>query len=138
MRDRPSSVFFDASISFRLCGMIDALEEHRRSIVHATNHPKLQAGANRLGNSTPDVAWIKILGDDDLDWVAISGDTKIVDTPHEREALKNSGITFFAFDRYFTNADRYGQALQLVQMWPRIIQATDACQLGIFIVRPKK
>ena len=130
--------FFDANISFRLCRMIQALEEGMRTVVHATEHPGLQAGQNPWGNSTSDVAWIAILSADQANWVAISKDTRIIDTPHEREALEQADLTFLAFDGYFANADRYGQALQLVRMWPQIVQRADAGERGVFLVRPKQ
>jgi len=135
MRDRPWSVFFDVNISFRLCNMILAMEEGQYPVVHAKDHPQLRAGNNREGNSTPDVEWIKILSQDEADWVALSGDIHIIDTPQEREVLKNSGLTFFAFDDYFANTGKYGQALQLVEMWPEIIKTIKACDSGVFVVR---
>ena len=138
MRAPGWGVFFDANTSPRLCNMIRALEEGARQIVHSNDHPGLQSGRNPRGNSTPDVVWLEVLSKEDTDWVVVSQDIRIIDTPHEREALKNSNLTFFVLDDYFANASKYGQALQLVQMWPGIVQAVEACQSGVFLVRTRK
>ena len=129
--------FFDANLSPRLGKMIQALEESLRRVVHIRDHPILKANNTPEGNSTPDIEWIELLGSEG-DWLVISGDTAIIDPPNEREVLKNSGLPFFAFDKYFANAGRYEQALQLLQMWPEIVRKVDAGETGIFLVRMKQ
>lgn len=138
MRSGARKVFFDVNISYRLCKMIAALEEGRHVVEHASTLPELQAGRNRFGNSTPDVEWIEILAADAPGWVALSGDIRIIDTPEERRALQDAGLLFFAFDDYFSKADFYGQAAQIVQIWPQIVQLIEAHRSGIFVVRTKK
>jgi hypothetical protein len=113
--------FFDAQISYQLCNMLAALEEGGLDrFVHITKHPAFAHNNNECGNSTPDDVWLRVLGNEAQRWIVLSGDSAILETPHERAALTRSGLTFFAFDARFQTVNIYEQALKLIKMWPQI------------------
>ena len=94
--------------------MIAALEEGNHAVTHITKDRRFEHNNNKYGNSTKDVEFLGVLSRDELAWVVISGDSNIVDTPHERAALIASGLTFFAFDDHWAKANAYDQARKLV------------------------
>ena len=114
--------FFDANVSRRIANMIAALEEGYHHVIHITQHPEFAPGNNRSGNSTEDVEYLRVLGADSERWVVISGDSDIIDTDHERAALIQSGLTFFALDDHWGRASVAEQAWKLVKMWGEIVR----------------
>ena len=127
--------FFDADISWRYANMVAALEDGSHDVTHITKDARFSHNNNAYGNSTPDVEWLTVLGNDRVDWKVISGNTAIISTPHERAALIDSGLTFFAFDDNFNNANFYKQAEKLIRIWPQIIKFSAATEQTIYLVK---
>jgi hypothetical protein len=130
--------FFDADMSWRLSNMISALEDGIHEVIHITQDQRFSHNNNKYGNNTPDIEWLNVLGKDSVEWTAISGDTNIIDTAHERAALVASGITFFAFDDHFSNSQAYDQAFKLIRMWPDIIRHSAISEPAIYLIRTGK
>jgi hypothetical protein len=130
--------FFDADISWRFSNMIKSLEEGNHIVTHITQDERFSHNNNQFGNSTPDTEWLTVLGKDQAVWKVISGDTSIIDTAHERAALTESGLTFFAFDASFHNANRYEQAAKLIRIWTEIVRYASVPEQGIYRVRTGK
>ena len=55
----------------------------------------------------------------------ISGDTRILRNPHEREAWRESGLTIFVQAKSWTNHKFWDQACSLVRWWPPIVKQAN-------------
>lgn len=114
--------------------MMAALEDGNHKIVHITKHPSFMHNNNQYGNSTPDVEFLKTLGSDSVRWIVISADSEILHSAHERAALNESGLTFFALDYHFEKCGAYEQAAKLTKVWPEILQHAQASHSSIYEV----
>lgn len=114
--------------------MIAGLEDGIHRVVHIKNDDRFKHNNNKYGNSTRDVEYLTVLGSDSIPWIVLSGDCDIVDTAHERAALVNSGLTFFAFDDHWGRATAYEQAVKLVKIWTDIVRYAAAPECGIYRV----
>jgi hypothetical protein len=126
--------FFDANISWKICDMIAAFESGNHKVVHITKDIRFSRYNNKYGNSTPDTEYLEILGSDSVEWIVVSGDCNIVDTAHERAALLNSGLTFFALDEHWSKASAHEQAWKLVKIWNDIVRYASAGNHAIYRV----
>lgn len=120
--------FFDANMSHRYAGMIAGLCDGEHEVVHITRHPDFAANnvVNKIGrvigNATGDIEYINVLRDSQLNWKIVSGDSDLIDTPHERAALIASQLVYFAMDRNWGKAAFSEQAWKLVKIWEELVE----------------
>ena len=74
---------------------------------------------SRFPEGTEDTEWFRQLGQEG-NWVVISGDPAILETPHERKAWLDSGLTAFFLTRGWMDLKPLGQAALLLRWWPVI------------------
>lgn len=75
---------------------------------------------NKFSAETPDVVWLRTLGDEG-NWIVISADVRITrrNSP-ERAAWKMSGLTAFFFHDHFPEDGFWSQVATVVRRWPDI------------------
>lgn len=112
--------FVDADISDRLARMLAIFCEGKHSIVHITEHPDFIHNNNEFGNSTPDIEWMTKLAESGKSWKVLTAEADIIDTPHERAALINSGLTLFSFDEKWDEGGFAAQGWKLLKIWGEI------------------
>jgi len=112
--------YFDANVSSRIARMLAAVHGDDHVIVHITEHPDFAQNNNQYGNNTQDIEIIQKLGSSQQKWIMISGDCDIIDTAHERAALHQSGLTFFALDRNWAKSKITEQAWKILKVWDDI------------------
>lgn len=83
----------------------------------------------KFAPDTPDIDWISALRQEG-DWIIVSGDTRIIRSPPEREAWHESGLTAFFFDDHWANRRFWAQAEELVRWFPIIIATARTCARG--------
>ena len=118
--------FFDRCTSPRIARAIAALETS-----HTVRHHDDDA---RFTNVTTDIEWINTLGADDLSWVVISGDARILRNKVERVALKEAGLTFFCLTKAWMSMGFNEQAWKFVKVWPAIVESALHSKAKIFEV----
>jgi hypothetical protein len=79
--------FFDRNMSLYLARMIGELERN-----HVIRHHDADP---RFTCTTPDTEWISVLGKDQLTWIVLSGDGRILRNKAEFSALREAKLTFF-------------------------------------------
>ncbi len=52
----------------------------------------------RFNENTKDPEWLRLLGEDNLGWIVVSGDSKILKKSLERQALSIANVTFFVME----------------------------------------
>jgi hypothetical protein len=123
--------FFDANMSYRIADMIAALCQDAHTIFHITRHKDFahnnifSPNGRIIGNNTPDIEWMRKLGGSGIDWKIISGDMDIIDTAHERAALLECRLTFFACDHSWTKIKAPEQAWKIVKLWEEIVRHAE-------------
>jgi hypothetical protein len=115
--------FFDVNMSWRIAKMLAAYEEGLHQVVHITQHEDFKHNNTLIGgNTTPDEEFLEKLPQSKLDWKIISGDKRIITTPHQRVTLYKSGLTFFCLDRSWGKAGTPEQAWKIVKLWDEIVR----------------
>jgi hypothetical protein len=118
--------FFDRCMPLRLARMI-AVWVPTHQILHHDDDL-------RFDPTTEDVEWIRTVGNDHPPWVVISGDSKILKRPLEREALRNANLTFFCLSDHWPKMPINEQAWKFLKVWPDILVASDCTVPSIFRV----
>jgi hypothetical protein len=117
--------FFDNTLPPRIAKAIGALLDPPDVAVHLTDE---------FSANAPDVEWLDRLGKQG-DWIIISGDPRIVRSPHERKAWQTARLTTFFLKKGWTNVTFWQQAAQLVRWWPDIMnQAKRVAPGAAFLV----
>lgn len=83
----------------------------------------------------PDIEWLSKLGEEG-DWIIISGDPRIVRSPHERKAWQSASLTTFFLKKGWTNVPFWQQAAQLVRWWPDIMSQAKRVSAGAAFLVP--
>ena len=130
--------FFDANISERISNMLAAYCEDKHAIIHIRQHEDFSHNNTDFGNNTPDVEYIDKLRQSNKHWNIISGDSGIIDTPHERAALLASGLTFFCLDHNWSKARVSEQAWKIVKIWSEIETAAKTQGQALYRVHMGK
>ena len=112
--------FFDRCIPIRLVRMLAAFDpEHE--IVHEDDDP-------RFDPRSEDVFIIETLAGENPKPMFLTGDLNMRSkVPHERKALKESGLKIVFFRKTFHNVSMEDQAVKLIKAWPAIKNATCRC-----------
>jgi hypothetical protein len=121
--------FFDNCISRRLAHSIRALaEEGSTNVFHLRD---------RFGTDVPDIEWIRTLGSEG-DWTIISGDNRILKSPHERHAWREAKLTGFFWSPGWMKLKLWDQAWRLVRWWPGVEKQAALIEPGAAFEVPVK
>jgi hypothetical protein len=122
--------FFDRNMLPRLARMIDIYERDHRVRHHDEDE--------RLGPTTADIEWIRLLGTDDPAWVVISGDGRILRNKAESKALTEARLTFFCMSKVWTHMSIHESTWKFVRIWPEIVESAKVSTPKIFQVTGTK
>lgn len=110
----PLRFMFDRCCPRRLAWVIAAYEE-----VHSVRFFDDDA---RFDKRTPDIDWIRTLAADPT-WAVVTMDSKILTRPHEREALRTSGLKYFLLGKGWMRMRFHDQAWRFLKTWPNVVEA---------------
>jgi hypothetical protein len=106
--------FFDRCIPVRLAHMAAVLEHGIHTVRYHDDDP-------RFKEDTKDPEWIRVIGEDGLNWIVISGDSKILKNPIERQALSTANLTFFVMGgKAWLNTSINEYVWRFFKVWPDI------------------
>jgi hypothetical protein len=86
---------------------------------------------------TDDVEWIPLISSQG-DWVAISGDRRMITRRHELRVLQDSKLTTFILAAGWSRLVFWEKAWLLVRWWPMIIEIAGKHPAGTIFVVPHK
>jgi hypothetical protein len=121
---------FDNCISPHLAKAIDVLEGDAGNTVIALR--------DKFPQTTADVDWIRDLGAESLNWIVISGDTRISRNKHEHEAWLEARLTFFFWAPGWLHLGAWQQAWKLIKWWPTIVDQAAKIAPGAGFMIPAK
>ncbi len=125
--------FFDRNIAPRLARMVAGFEHGtKNSILHLDLDPRFDRKdsdtliLNKLSGADPKPVFLTV----DLNM--------FYRNHHERQALKDSGLTCFFFVETFLNLEFPIQAWKLMRLWPEIVAQSRHCtRPTAFEIRPR-
>jgi hypothetical protein len=120
--------FLDNNLSPYLARALNALSEPGGDEVR-------HIADSRFARNTPDVVWIDALAKEG-DWCIVTQD-RLTKNPHEKEALRRSGLTTFVLSKGWSSFKEWHKAWLLVRWWPVIIQQAGLVSGGVFEVPVK-
>ena len=123
----PPRFFFDRCCPVKIARVIQAFEED-----HVVRY---YSEDSRFQENTDDVVWMKVLGDDKLNWVILSMDGKILKRPHERQALLQSKLPYFLLGSAWMNMEMPERCWKLLKVWPEIVRTARETRHRIFEVK---
>lgn len=136
--------FFDNNMAHKIADMIAAFCQDSHTVIHITKHEDfvpnniVSPNGKIIGNNTSDIEWIQKLGASGKDWKIISSDMDIIDTAHERAALLESGLTFFACDHIRGKIKAAEQAWKIVKLWDEIVRNAETPGPSLYRLRTGK
>lgn len=100
---------------------------------HGTNEVRHHDDDARFKEDTPDTEWVAKLGDDNRGWIVISGDTKILRNPLERNALAAANLTFFVMGgKSWLNTKLPDYVWKFFKVWPDVKENAKVAIPSIF------
>ena len=121
--------FLDNCLSPRLSrALANLVEVDGHEVVHL---------AERFARDEPDESWIPKLGAEG-GWVIISGDSRIVRSPHLRAIWRASGLTAFFLARSWLGMSLLDQAWRIIRWWPVIVSQAELVSPGAGFEVPAK
>lgn len=114
---------FDRCCPVRLARVIAAYDEE--------NVVRFFDDDERFVKTTPDTDWIATLAADPP-WAVVSMDGRILTRPHEKAALRASGLKFFVLGKGWMKMSAHSQAWRLVKTWPNVVEAARNVRGRIF------
>jgi hypothetical protein len=105
--------FFDRNCPERAARMIIGYEASHR-VVYLDDEFRPE---------TPDIDWLQALSKRPDQWAVISGDGAILRNQAERSVLRETNLTFFVLAKNWWNGEFHSRAVQLLKVWPFIVQA---------------
>jgi hypothetical protein len=110
----------------RLAHMAMALEQGMNTIRHHDDD-------DRFNENTKDPDWLRLLGEDNQNWIVISGDSKILKKPLEREALSVANLSFFVMEgKSWLNTKLPEYVWKFFKVWPNIKENAKITTPSIF------
>ena len=106
--------FFDRCKSWRLAAMVQAYEAE-----HTARHLDRD---DRFNEQTPDEEWLSVLGADEVPWIVVSGDGRILRNKVERQVLREANLTFFCMSRQWGRMRFPEYAWKFIKVWPEIVR----------------
>jgi hypothetical protein len=120
--------FFDRCMPSPLAHAAAALEQGSNMVRHHDDDP-------RFNENTKDPEWLKAIGDDNLNWIVISGDSKILKKPLERQALSAANLTFFVMEgKSWLHTKLPEYVWKFFKTWPDIKDNAKIAVPSIFVV----
>lgn len=114
--------FFDRCISRRIARMVQEYDPD-----HTARHLD---DDDRFVPTTPDVEWLSALGAEEIPWIIISGDSRILRNKAERQVLREANLTFFCMSRQWSKMAIAEYAWKFIKVWPEIVRnARDSTSL---------
>lgn len=114
--------FLDNHLPPCLARALDALsKEEGYSVTHLRE---------KFSNDIADEEYIRQLGEEG-NWVIVSGDLRILSSPHERKAWQESGLTMFFLERGWAHIGLWNMAWKMVKWWPEIISQAERITRGV-------
>jgi hypothetical protein len=110
------NVFFDNCTSPVLASTLDGFIEH---LGHRAFHIK-DVPSLRNGRHSTDLEWIAHLRDDNIIWIFITGDGRVLKNKAERQALRGAGLHGFVLPPAHQKTPLNQVAAQLVLKWPEV------------------
>lgn len=107
--------------------MIAGYDQPQRSVLHLDDDP-------RFHRRTTDVEWIGTLATDTVKWSVITADARIMTSAPEREAMRQSGLTFFVLTAGWLRFSFHEQAWRLVRLWPEIVARAESGTYKVYEV----
>lgn len=105
--------FFDRQISIHIARMIDHFER-RHTVAH-------QDDDGRFQETDDDVFLIQTIAHESPTPVWVTADLAQKRRPHERVALRDSGMSVVFFKRFYKGKSFHDQAMKVLAVWPNIV-----------------
>jgi hypothetical protein len=105
-------IFIDNNLAPRHARALSALLAPDHEVVHLRD---------KFPASTDDGSWLERLGVEG-DWVVITGDTRIMTSPHLRAAWSRSGLTTFILKSGWMKQDLFEQHARLTRAMKKLIE----------------
>jgi hypothetical protein len=118
-------IAFDENVPVQMVRVFQALGQERRfrtlnlEIKSAVDYTPKPTDSDYSAKN--DVPWLTRFASDG-GHVVISGDTEMIEVPHELEALRRSGFTVFLFERKWNQWSFYEKTSLLLFHWPVILK----------------
>ena len=116
--------FFDRCCPIKLAKVVSAFEDD-----HEVRH---FSEDNRFAQDEDDVVWIPRLAAERVGWVVVSMDGRILKKPHERQALQESGITFFLLGSPWMKMSMCDKCWKLIKVWPDVVRTARESRHRVF------
>lgn len=114
--------FLDNCLSPRYARSLHVLSERDgHSVVHLSE---------KFERDVTDPTWIRALAASDHDWTIVSGDSRILRTPHLKAVWLESGLTAFFLDQGWMKVPYWEQVAALVRWWPKILEQAGLVEKG--------
>src|ERR1019366_8918138 len=110
----------------RLAHMAQALEQGMNVVRHHDDDA-------RFNENTKDPEWLRFLGEDNIGWIVVSGDSKILKKTLERQALSVANLTFFVMEgKSWLNTPLPEYVWKFFKTWPEIKNNAKIIHPSIF------
>lgn len=100
----------DENISKRLMQILDIFDGVNQSR-HITDY---------FDPGTPDLDWLKEMGEWDVRPVVLSGDGAILKNKAERRQLRDANMTYIVWSKSWVNMGFEGQVVTMLKAWPKL------------------
>lgn len=87
-----------------------------------------------FNDTTTDVEWLSTIATWDEKPVVVSGDLKILRNPAESQALRGTGLTFFALEKQWPKLKWEEWAWRMVKVWPLLAKKANPSTPTVFRV----
>ena len=114
--------FFDNNLSRRLARSLHELSQPDHSVVHLKD---------KFSPKTDDADWIRALVKERKDWIIVTADVSMQRTPHELEAVRESGLTAFFLVPAWSHVGHWVKAAKLIKIWPQIMSNAGSIERGV-------
>lgn len=82
--------------------------------------------------ATPDLVWIKALGEEAGDWYIVSIDKFKKSRGAEREALRRAGHTVYVLDPQWSSQPFWQKSARMVLWWSTVLQHAKLTDGGVY------
>jgi hypothetical protein len=112
----------------KLAHMAMALEQGMNMVRHHDDD-------SRFNENTKDPDWLRLIGEDNLGWIVVSGDSKILKKALERQALSIANVTFFVMEgKSWLHTKLPDYVWKFFKVWPDIKENAKITVPSIFEV----
>ena len=119
--------FFDRCCPVKLAAVIQAFEDDHIIRYYSED--------TRFQEDTDDTVWLKALGEDNLGWVVVSMDARILKRPHEKQALLQAELPYFLLGSAWMQMPMHDKCWKLLKVWPEIVRTAKETRHRIYEVK---